>query len=63
MFLTCARLLVLQSFKTNSGKESEVEVSSRYGEGEFSSITRTKIFEEMLYCVVRNVAFVWPPLY
>ena len=33
MFLTCARLLVLQSF---SGEESEVEVSSRDGEGEFS---------------------------
>ena len=36
VFLTCARLLVLQSFKMDSGKESEVEVSSRDREEEFS---------------------------
>ena len=34
----------------DSGEESEVEASSRDGEG------------ETLYRVVRNVAFVWPPL-
>ena len=34
-FLICVRLLVLQSFKMDFGEESEVEVSSRDGEGEF----------------------------
>ena len=55
LFLTCSRLLILQSFKMDSGEESEVEVSSHDGEGEFN------IFEEMLYRIVQNVAFVWPP--
>ena len=40
----------------DSDEKSEVEMSSRDGEGEFN------IFEEMQYRVVRNVAFVWPPL-
>ena len=40
----------------DSDEESEVEVSSRDGEGEFSVF---RIFlKEMLYRVVRNVAFV-----
>ena len=34
LFLTCARLLVLQSFKMDSGEESEATVSSRDDEGE-----------------------------
>ena len=42
------------------GEESEVKVSSRDGEGEFSVF---RIFlKKRLYRVVRNVAFVWPPL-
>ena len=32
----CARLLVLQSFKMDSGEELEVEVLPCDGEGEFS---------------------------
>ena len=36
LFLTCAGLRVLQSFKMDPGVESEVEVSSCDGEGEFS---------------------------
>ena len=36
LFLICARLLVLQSFKMDFGEESEVKVSSCDGEGEFS---------------------------
>ena len=36
LFLICARLLVLKSFKMDFGEESEVEVSSRNGEGEFN---------------------------
>ena len=36
LFLTCARLLVLQSFKMYSSKESETTVSSRDDEGESS---------------------------
>ena len=43
-----------------SDEESEAEVSSRDGEGEFSVF---RIFlKEMLCRVVRNVAFVWPTL-
>ena len=50
LFLICARLLVLQFFKMDSDEESEVEVSSRNGEGEFSVF---RIFlKEMLYRVV-----------
>ena len=36
LFLVSAHLLVLQSFKMDFGEESEVEVSSCDGEGEFS---------------------------
>ena len=60
LFLICARLQVLQSFKMDSDEESEVEVSSRDGEGEFS-VFRT-FLKEMFHRVVRNVAFIWPPL-
>ena len=35
IILACTRLPHLQSFKMDSGEESEVEVSSRDGEGEF----------------------------
>ena len=66
LFLTDARLLVLQSFKLDSGEESEVEASSRNGE-EWNLVVsyqkkKANIFKEMLYRVVRDVAFIWPPL-